>query len=225
MKQLLSNIPKAALNLIFPSTCYWCKTSLPYDGKLVLCENCLKKIASPCASFCLSLHEYSYIEKTYHCCIYKEAVKELIHKFKYEKKLHIRHVLIDLLHCFLKHNMISEKIDFMTAVPMHPADFRKRGFNQSAVLAEGLAEKTNIKFKDTLIKIKKTEAQAYLKKMQRLNNMKDAFACKELPELRDKTILIIDDVFTTGSTINECAKALKAYRVGAVFALTLARGI
>lgn len=225
MKHLLSNIPKASLNLIFPLSCYGCNTSLPYDSKLVLCKNCFEKITSPGAFFCPLPHESSYIEKTYHCCLYKEAVKELIHKFKYEKKLRARHVLIDVLHCFLKSNVISEKIDFMTAVPMHPADFRKRGFNQSAVLAEGLAEKINIKFKDTLIKIKKTEAQVKLKKIERVKNIKDTFACRKFPELKGRSILIIDDVFTTGSTINECGKALKLYGAGPIFALTLARGI
>jgi competence protein ComFC len=225
MKQLLSNIPKAALNLILPLSCYGCKAGLPYDSKRVLCKNCFEKITSSCASSCQLPHESSYIEKIYNCCAYKDTAKELIHKFKYEKKLHIEHILIDILDFFLKYKMLSEKIDFITAVPMHPADFRKRGFNHSAILAKGVAVKTNIKFKDILIKIKKTEAQVHLTRTQRIINIKDAFTCKKLPGLKDKTALIIDDVFTTGSTINECAKTLKTCDVGAVFALTLARGI
>jgi competence protein ComFC len=225
MKQLLSNIPKAALNLILPLSCYGCKASLPYDSKIVLCENCFKKITSSYASSCQLPSRSSHIEKIYNCCVYKDTVKELIHKFKYEKKLQIKAVLIDILDFFLKSKLISEKIDFITAVPMYPADFRKRGFNQSALLAEGLAVKTNIRFENTLIKIRKTEAQVLLKKIDRVKNMKDAFTCKKLPRLKDKTVLIIDDVFTTGSTLNECAKTLKAYGVETVFALALARGI
>jgi ComF family protein len=153
-------------------------------------------------------------------------VKELIHKFKYEKRMSVRHGLVELLYCFFNSNIASEHIDIITYVPMHPVDMRKRGFNQSMLLAEGLAKKTGIILaKDAIIKHGKTRQQVSLTREQRLDNVKQAFTFKKDAALSRKRILIIDDVFTTGATINECAKILKQNNAGAVFALTLAKGV
>ena len=120
--------------------------------------------------------------------------------------------------------MAPERIDIVMPVPMHHADERNRGFNQSAILAKGLSEKTNTAFENTLKKSKQTRAQAGLKRAERLSNIKNAFSCKERADFQDKCILIVDDVFTTGATINECARILNSYGANSILALTLAKG-
>ena len=224
MKQTFSEIPKAALNLIFPLYCQGCETPLEYDNNFSLCQKCFEKLSNPAISSCTSGEGLLFIKRAYHCCQYDGLIKELIHKFKYNKKIFLKNAFIGLLHNLFITKMVSEKIDIVMPVPMHRADERKRGFNQSAILAKGLSEKINTAFENTLIKSKITRAQAGLKRTERLNNIKNAFSCKEQSCFHDKCILVIDDVFTTGATINECARTLNLYGASSILALTLAKG-
>jgi len=100
----------------------------------------------------------------------------------------------------------------LCAVPLHKAKFKIRGFNQSADIASGIEKITAIKQNNSLlIRQKNSPSQTKLNREEREVNVKNAFFCPE--DLTDKTILLIDDIITTGSTMNECAKALK--RAGA----------
>lgn len=124
-------------------------------------------------------------------------------------------------------NDFNCKIDYIVSVPMHLSKLRKRGYNQSFLLANDLAKITGIDFiKDLLIKVKNTKRQVGLNISKRKTNLKDSFSVKDKYKdiIRGKNILIIDDVFTTGSTINECARILKIYgKVDKVMSLTVAK--
>jgi competence protein ComFC len=226
MRMIISEIPRAALNIVFPSYCQGCKANLPYDDTLFLCKNCIEKLRLDTNSTYTSGDENSYFDKAYHCCHYNGLIKELIHRFKYNKKIFIRHALTDLLYELFTLNIASSNIDLITAVPMHPVDERKRGFNQSYILAKGLSEKTGIEFiNDAVIKYRRTGEQVRLKRNRRIENTKNAFTVKKGLDLKGRRILIVDDVFTTGATINECAKALNLYNTDRIYALTLAKGV
>ena len=118
-------------------------------------------------------------------------------------------------------------IDYMVCVPMSKARLRKKGFNHSLLLAKDLSKLSNIIFlKDALIKIKDTKTQVGLNYDERKRNLKNSFILKEKYKntLKNKNILIVDDVFTTGSTINECAKALKLCgKANKIISITIAK--
>jgi competence protein ComFC len=224
MKHAFSDISKAALNLIFPIYCQGCKAPLAYNNSLFLCRGCLEKLDNPVVSSRVSGEGRVFIKRAYHCCQYEGLIKELIHRFKYNKKTCLKNAFISLLHNLFLTRMASEKIDMIVPVPMHPADEQKRGFNQSAMLAKGLSEKINAVFENILIKSRHTPAQAGLNGAERAANIKGVFSYNKQGHLSDERILIVDDVFTTGSTINECAKTLNRCGAGTILAITLARG-
>ena len=99
-------------------------------------------------------------------------------------------------------------IDLVTFVPMSRKSERKRGFNQSKLLAEKLAKKLFLPCEDTLVKIRETSNQHKLSREMRRENIKDAFALKNNADIKGKTVLICDDIKTTGSTLLACEKAL-----------------
>lgn len=107
--------------------------------------------------------------------------------------------------------------DCVMPVPMHPADKLERGYSQSAWLAETVAEELGVVFEDKLIKVERTHSQKGLSAEKRRVNLRGAFDLDEMFDAPDKTILIIDDAITTGSTVDECATVLKIYGARAVY--------
>ncbi len=119
----------------------------------------------------------------------------------------------------------DEDIDAIVPVPLHWRRFWKRGFNQARELARYVSRHSGIPIKDVLRRQKNTEVQASLTRKERLNNCRTAFILKKRAfDVRGKRLLIIDDVLTTGSTVNACARQLKQAGAEDVFVLTVARG-
>lgn len=109
-------------------------------------------------------------------------------------------------------------------VPLHHARARKRGYNQAAIVAEYLGKKVQIPVATRLVvRCKNTKPQKALNHKQRIANVKDAFYVRKLPE-GTKNVLIVDDIYTTGNTINEMAKAIQNSGVNKVFFLTISIG-
>jgi Predicted amidophosphoribosyltransferases len=122
-----------------------------------------------------------------------------------------------------KHINVSE-IDMVIPVPLHRSKLRERGFNQAGVLAESLAVMIACDSSlDNLIRVRKTKSQFALAKEERLANVFGAFSCRNPAEFCGKTILLIDDIFTTGATTNECARILKQAGAARIIAFSLAR--
>jgi ComF family protein len=116
--------------------------------------------------------------------------------------------------------------DVIIPVPLHPARLRAREFNQSLLLADQLGRHLSRPVSATnLVRIALTDPQTALSRQARLRNLRKAFTIRRPQELSEKRILLVDDVFTTGTTLNECAKTLRKAGSGPVFALTLARTI
>ena len=109
-------------------------------------------------------------------------------------------------------------------IPLHKTKKRKRGFNQSELIAKELSKSLNIPLKtDILVKTKKTQTQTNLTKEQRAENVKNAFIIKNPQSIEGKTVFLVDDVFTTGSTMKECAKTLKKAGATYVWGIAVAR--
>jgi len=244
MRHLFSGISQATLNLVFPIYCQGCSVKLNYDNKKYLCSSCIKKIKLNLRPFCIRCgrhlngdaeieticadcinRTYSF-NKAWQCCEYEGLAKELIHKFKYNKKLFLKDALVDILYNFSRSYIDIDTIDAIISTPMHRSNFRKRGFNQAALLSGNLSKILAVPYlKNALIKTKNTKKQITLNRKERLKNIKDCFCAVKGLNLNKRRLLLIDDVFTTGATANECSKVLMAAGAKSVSVLTVARGI
>jgi ComF family protein len=177
--------------------------------------------------------------------IFDEVLRDAINKFKYKKKKILAKPLGELLVNYLKEdkknkfqirgnyelcNLTSyyfpeiHNFDFVIPVPIHKKRVKLREFNQSELLANVIYENFKIPIlNNCLIKNIDTASQTELSYEQRLKNVKGAFIVKNKEKIKQKTILLIDDVFTTGSTVNECSITLKKEGAKKVYVLTLAR--
>ena len=152
-------------------------------------------------------------------------MKRCICLFKYDSKTQLADLLGKLMSDFAVRNIGAEEIDMIVPVPLHPVKLRERQFNQSELLAAHLARKINKNVvRDKVKRIKYTAPQTKLKRDQRLKNVRGAFLVKKNADFKEKTVLLVDDVLTTGATLHECAKALKDAGAKKVVALALARG-
>ena len=148
-------------------------------------------------------------------------IREAIHRLKYDGVTALAQPLGRLISDYwLTHPLQS---DMIVPVPLHRRRLRQRGFNQAALLAYELSARADLAVDDTtLIRHRATASQVGLDIEQRKNNVQDAFECTT-GKLVNRHILLIDDVYTTGSTLEACAAALHAGGVNSVQALTLAR--
>jgi ComF family protein len=163
------------------------------------------------------------------------VVREIIHGLKYHKQLHLRRVLGLLAMQALEDERLQvmlkeEQKPILVPVPLHPTRQRLRGFNQSEILAEELAKYLKLRVCRALERCQPTDAQATLTRAQRLENLRHAFKlspsyAQQHSSLRGRTILLLDDVFTTGATVDECARLLRREgKVQKVVVVTAARG-
>lgn len=197
------------LEFLFPKKCLGCKKSGKY-----FCEECLKTVRKndQASLYGTSLFQYQGIIKT--------AIKAL----KYQFLTDIKEELTELMDRGLNDEQLQEFLELKPGVQAMPLWWKRenwRGFNQAEILAKIVAKKFNLKRIDCLKKVKETKPQADLSRKERLLNVKNIFKIKpgKLPE----AILIVDDVWTTGATMNEAIKTLKKTGVRQVWGLTLAR--
>lgn len=150
-------------------------------------------------------------------------MKEAIGLFKYQGKFVLAKTLARTLIQALPD---FPPLDGLLAVPLHPSRLRSREFNQSSVLAHRLSRHLGLPlYHSSLIRVRATPPQTLLKKKARLTNLRGAFSAPDPHGIRGKRLLLVDDVFTTGATLHECAKTLRRAGSGPVYGLTLARMI
>lgn len=139
----------------------------------------------------------------------KGSTNKLLHQIKYKYRKDIALFLGNLFADAI-HVQFQQKIDALIAVPIHKDKLKIRGYNQSVLLAECISKKMNIPFyKDALIKSKNTSSQTTKSRMERISNLKESIQSGNIETLRGKRILLIDDVLTTGSTLEACFEALQ----------------
>lgn len=171
--------------------------------------------------------------------IFDGPLIDIIHTFKYKGKIQLAKPLSVLMYAtFLEYAeeffYDDEAVDFIMPVPLHPKRFRNRGFNQAFLLIKSW-EKISMQFgqdrffnkidRNVLFRKKYTESQTGLGKDERKKNLKNAFYVNPAKDLKGKGVLLIDDVYTTGATVNECAKVLVKSGARFVDVLTLARTV
>ena len=153
------------------------------------------------------------------------VLRELIHQFKYGQALWLRQDLVDLLHGCLMAHFAPEAVDVVMPVPLYPVRERERSYNQAALLAQGLAQRVGRRYDArALVRTRATETQTRLDAARRRMNILGAFSVARPAWVTRRNVLLVDDVMTTGATLNECARVLKKAGARAVWAVTVGRG-
>lgn len=203
------NICMSSLDYLQGITCLHCGKQLNEQYPYSICPDCKAGVF--------------YYERAYSCFEYKGMGKVLMHKFKYEGKVQLSKVVAGLMEERLKNEGL--KTDAIVPVPIHAKKFEARGFNQSHVIARELGERTGLPVIDCLERTKETKAQYNLDRAQRHLNIVDAFSVRIRYNIdKYKSILLLDDIYTTGSTVNECSKVLKKAGVKAIYVITATTG-
>ncbi len=233
-REHLKKIISLFQDLIFPRFCVSCKR----EGEW-LCQGCFDKFKITPQFFCPVCYrdnengqvchgcqERSFLDGVASLSLYNdETTAQLIKMLKYEYVEEVGEIFAKLLKKSLEINKFKDffnQKDFLIPIPLHRDRYLERGFNQAEVIGGKWSEIVGASFvKDFLIRQRKTDPQAKLNGTARRQNLQGAFAVKNLP-LPGK-IILIDDVFTTGSTMQECAKVLKEAGVGEIWGLTVAR--
>jgi len=167
-------------------------------------------------------------EKAVNAMRFLDAVREAVLDFKFHNATHLAHDLAEFAEAAVRSRLDFAQIDVVMPVPIHPARLRERGYNQSALVAERLAENLGRRHDGkSLARVVDTEHQTRVNSSQRRQNLRHAFAVRPGREgcVRGRTILLVDDVMTTGSTLNECAKPLVKCGARRVWCVTVARSV
>lgn len=231
------------LELLYPekNTCFICNV---YDESIndsYICRDCkkkLKKIIPPLCIKCSKPIDYASECLCPDCTVYEKSfetakapfsyeglVKDSIYSYKYHNKPYFYKFFAACLLSFMKENNYTS-FDYITSVPLHRSKMRTRGYNQAELLAKCLSRKLSIPYADALKRTVKTTKQSQQSRDERRKNLQGAFALKsphKNKSIKNSRVLLVDDVYTTGSTADECSKTLLNFGVSKVYVITIAR--
>jgi len=204
------------VSLLFPELCAACSRSLVANEHL-LCTDCLYNL--PFTNFHLQPDNIVArqfwgkipVEGAFALYYFNKGgkIQNLMHQFKYKGMRQIGNLLGNIAGGQLINNEVFKSVDLIIPVPLYKKRLRQRGYNQSACFAEGLAQKLNRPVEShNLIRINATETQTHKSRFARFENMKEVFTVAEPSRLINKHILLVDDVITTGSTLEACGQQL-----------------
>lgn len=203
--RLYETIIEPVVLFALPALCIVCNSPLEYRRK-VICQPCFAQILPITTPYVEALKdeiEDKHFNELYIAYQFDDTFQKLIHLLKYKRSLTLATYFATSLA-----QIISEDYDLMAAVPLNIIKERERGYNQSNLIAAETARILHISFEaDFLLRSKNTVSQTKLNKQERFKNIHQAFAIKR--DVRGKKVLLVDDVITTGSTLNECARVLK----------------
>jgi ComF family protein len=152
------------------------------------------------------------------------TIRELIHGLKYRNMTWAAQPLADFGVLGFRDPRMPRSPDFLVPVPLHPLRRRERGYNQAELLARAIGQRMEIPVLDILRRVRNTTTQTHFDRKERMKNLSRAFKISSDQSIKESQILLVDDVLTTGSTLDECAKVLLAAGAGSVYALAIGRG-
>ena len=237
------------ITFIYPAKCRRCEEPMRVSRLHYVCDDCWEQIeylTPPWCQICGMPHQCqddatASVGNTLVCpdcdarpplydrlraiAFYEPTLREVIHLFKYGKKLVFAKHFNQLIEAHFPTDLSAETYDFLLPVPLHSDRLRGRGFNQSEQIAKGIEKFCNVPVRtDILRRIKDTERQSRLTSArERVDNIRDAFDVRVPEVIRDCSLLLVDDIFTTGTTVNEILKVLKIAGATRVDVLVLAR--
>ena len=229
------------IELIFPQTCLVCNQIIDNGNFCVKDWSELHFLQKPACNICFQPFEFKIDDKAVcgKCLqkrpkyfkaisvwVYNEQSRIIISRFKYYDQTNLAKYFSEIM--FKQAQEILPEIDFIVPIPLHKFRINKRKYNQAAILAKNIAKLSDKELiLDLLVRTKNNQPQASLKQRMRYKNVKGIFKTKEkyLTKIKGKNVLLIDDVITTGATVESCAKELKSVKVNRIYVLTLAKTI
>lgn len=245
LKEGLKALGASILELFLPRRCAGCERVWLHSPQGFWCEACLDELPwlqSPMCTQC-GRHYSKSPSSPDHLCgdclrsifcfdrarsavLHAGVVRTRIHQLKFGGQLHWVPPLTELLILLVGREADRPPTELILPVPLHTRRLRQRGFNQAGLLARTLGRRLGLPASfDCLLRTCWTEPQTRLNREQRLQNVKDAFQVADPMRVKGRRILLVDDVFTTGTTLNECAKTLKAAGAAEVQAVTVSRSV
>jgi ComF family protein len=231
----------ALLDILFPEHCLGCGVWLAGRQPLAFCHICMADVLYLESPLCIccgkpfdkAAGDNHYcgrcLTKPYHYKQARAAVKYLapvakaVREFKYGAKTYGLSTFANLMHKYLQRHPLPE-VDIIIPVPLHKKRLRQRGFNQALLLARKFFQQDQRKIEPLVLKRHVwTQPQTGLNRTARKRNVKNAFAVSQPDKIKDKKVLLVDDVYTTGATVNECARTLNRNGAKEVYVVTLAR--
>jgi len=225
------------LKFLFPKECFSCS-----KNGYFLCPACKQRLKTIHFQVCPVCLKSNFLGRTHNLCsspksldgvfclfYYRSFVGKMVKSLKYYHLKEVKDTLVDIVVSNLKKQTILsywQKNDFsILSIPLFPARFLWRGFNQSQVLAQGVGDKLGLEVldEDVLIRTRWTLAQAGLEAERRKRNLKNVFTINDKKAIKGKRIIIFDDVWTTGATLKEAAKILKFAGAKEVWGLVICR--
>ncbi len=237
-------LPELLADLILPPRCGLCGEFLPWAGSGVpVCPDCRRELDCGDETLCPVCGGVLPPEgaadgglcgdcrdnpppfyRAAPAAVFQGFLAETVRALKYRGRIELAGVLGWVAAEVNWPASFPDEFDLLIPVPLHPSRLRSRGFNQAALIGRGLAGRGPLA-SDLLVKTRKTRPQVELGGRDRKENVRGAFALKEPERVRGKTILLVDDVVTTGATVRECAWALKRAGAGRVFVRSVARAV
>lgn len=207
------------IDYVYPRVCGFCNKIISEE---YACKKCQEKLKYMYESEKQQVSVNKYFDVLVCAYKYKGIIRSKIlqYKFKNKKYLYVSlsERLIELL------NIYSNEIDIIIPVPIHFIRYFNRGYNQSFLIAKFIAEKMKKELRNNIIKkVRNNKAQSLLTASKRKNNVCNAYRIKKADEIKGKTILLIDDIYTTGATVNECSKVLKENGANKIIVATVAK--
>jgi ComF family protein len=211
-------------NLLFPieNVCLFCGMKSD-EIEDYLCPYCREKIEFVNRDLRINS---PYLDRVVCSLFYNNFIKEKLYSYKYYEKGYLHKPLGEILFKTFKEKFEDENIELITYVPIHKRKKAQRGYNQSELVADYLSQKLGIPLsRENLIKTKWTPVQNTLNRSQRRENLYDSFKIKDKEEFVGKKTLIIDDIITTGTTMEECARVVLEAGAKKVHALSITSGM
>lgn len=228
---MLSSAAINLFNIFFPNTCTGCGNSLSQNEKSI-CLTCLEKLPQThyhkTAENPIVQKFWGRVPLEFAAAFYfqnkNNITQRLIHQLKYKGKKAIGNELGEIIGYQLQQeNTLFPKIDAIIPLPLHPAKEQKRGYNQCQFIADGIAAKLNIPvYNDAVARVVANVSQTQKDKFGRWENVAGIFTVTKPEKIKSKQLLLIDDVVTTGSTIESCATAILSIPDTKLSVLTLA---
>ncbi|MCI0351659.1 MAG: ComF family protein [Acidobacteriales bacterium] len=244
--QILVTALNSLSAVILPATCKLCQTQVEDLRLGVVCQSCwdsLKVIEAPWCGVCGYAFPSKAIDPNQALCgacrrglyrfdvaraygPFQDSLREIIHHLKYGRHPSLARPLAVRLTSVYEAHRHSLQADWLIPVPLHPARERERGFNQAVEISRHFSRLAGVPLAwRWLLRTRPTQVQAGLTRRERRSNVNGAFDVSKGAEIQGKTLLVIDDVFTTGATLNECARILKQRGAAKVAVLSVARVI
>lgn len=231
------------LDLLFPSRCPVCDRPVSvYDGCAGFCKDCIKKLPvigggrcykcgrklqDPVLQYCTDCLKHGdrhYYDRGLSLCTYDDVMRQSVYRLKYSHRMEYAQKYGCLMAKAFGEALLRAGADSVTAVPLHPNRVQKRGFNQAEILAKAFSKETGIPFyKDFVKRDVDTAPLKSMTRAQRQNNLKKAFKLGR-NDVKSKVSIVIDDIYTTGSTIDAVAEVLKCAGVSKIYFITIAIG-